>query len=157
MERTLSDAEIDGLLRSESYGHLGCCADNVPYVVPMAFLYSDGVIYGQTTEGHKVHILRGNPNTCLQVERIDAGGWRSVICHGTFEELAFDALQQPTAIQAVQELTQRIAAMQHLMDIDIPVSVENGGVRPGTVHGKRATVFRILVTKKSGRARSAEA
>lgn len=79
----LSEKHIDEILRRVGFGHLGCSRNNVPYVVPVNFAYSDGLIYLYTTEGKKADIIDDNPNVCLQAEEVVSNQeWQSVIVDG---------------------------------------------------------------------------
>jgi hypothetical protein len=89
--RELSAREIDEFLRGQRIARLGCHADGVTYVVPLIYAYEDGAVVAVTTEGRKTAMLRENPRVCVEVDEYDAdgkGSWRSVIAHGTCEELA---------------------------------------------------------------------
>ena len=84
----LSEGEINEILGRVGYGHLGCCRDDRPYVVPVHYAYDDGIIYIYTTEGKKFEIIRTNPNVCLQVEEIsDQKHWTSVVVDGIAEQI----------------------------------------------------------------------
>jgi nitroimidazol reductase NimA-like FMN-containing flavoprotein (pyridoxamine 5'-phosphate oxidase superfamily) len=75
--------EIEAVLRSISYGHLGCADGGQPYVVPVHYAFEDPNIYVYTTEGKKAEIIRSNPKVCLQVEDVEDGrNWQSVIVFG---------------------------------------------------------------------------
>ncbi len=150
MYAVLSDAEMDSLLESEVFGHLGCTDSRKPYVVPMAYVYHQNVLYGQTTEGKKVDMLRANPLVCFQVERQRDRQWRSVMCWGTFEELDFDELRKPEAVKVVELLTHRIGGIQEDVGIAVPFSFTNGPMAL-KVNEKSSTLFRIVVTEKTGR------
>jgi hypothetical protein len=156
MQGTLSEAEMNILLSSEVFGHLGCTDGLKPYVVPMAYVFHDNVLYGQTTEGKKVDILRKNPLVCFQVEGLNERQWKSVLCWGTFEEMDFDELQSPEAMTIVELLTKRIGAIQDNVGIAVPFSF-SGGAKPLTVNEKNSTLFRILLKEKTGRWYEAEA
>ena len=79
----LSDSEITELLERVGYGHLACCRDDKPYVVPIHYGVSDGSIYIYTTEGKKADIIAKNSAVCLQVEEVvDNRNWKSVIVDG---------------------------------------------------------------------------
>lgn len=99
--RELSNTEIEEILSRVGYGHLACTRDDRPYVVPIHYAYSDGVIFIYTTEGKKFEIIRSNPRVCLQVEEVEANqDWRSVIVEGTAEEIA-DGDEREKAIAMV--------------------------------------------------------
>lgn len=79
----LSDSEIKELLARVGYGHLACCRDDKPYVVPVHYGYSGETIYIYTTEGKKADIIADNPSVCLQIEEVhDNRHWQSVIVDG---------------------------------------------------------------------------
>ena len=84
----LSSEEIRDMVGRVSFGHLGVCRKNRPYVVPIHFAYGRPGIYFYTTEGLKTDILDENPTVCLQVEEIrDREHWQSVIIVGIAERL----------------------------------------------------------------------
>ena len=94
--RELSPAEVDEFLRGQRIVRLGCHADGVTYVVPLIYAYDDGAVVAVTTEGRKTAMLRENPRVCVEVDEYDTdgkGSWRSVIAHGTYEELAGDEVE----------------------------------------------------------------
>lgn len=102
--RELSDTEIVEILSRVGYGHLACSRDDRPYVVPIHYAYSEGVVYLYTTEGKKVEIIRTNPHVCLQVEEVeDNQDWNSVIVEGTAEEIT-DSDQREKAIAMVVDV-----------------------------------------------------
>lgn len=99
--RELSRGEIDDFLRTQRIARLGCHADGVTYVVPLIYAYADDSVVAVTTEGRKTAMLRENPRVCVEVDEYDAdgkGSWRSVIAHGTYEELSGDAIEPALAL-----------------------------------------------------------
>ena len=99
--RELSRGEIDDFLRSQRIARLGCHSDGVTYVVPLIYAYEADAVVAVTTEGRKTAMLRDNPRVCVEVDEYDAdgkGSWRSVIAHGTYEELAGDAIEPVLAL-----------------------------------------------------------
>lgn len=150
MQGQLSDTDIDSLLATEVFGHLGCTDGHKPYVVPMAYVYRDNVLYGQTAEGKKIDMLRANPLVCFQVENHREREWKSAICWGSFEELEFDKLHTPDMVAVATLLTERIGGIQDNVGISIPFSFEKGASAV-TVNGKKSTLFRIVVKEKTGR------
>jgi nitroimidazol reductase NimA-like FMN-containing flavoprotein (pyridoxamine 5'-phosphate oxidase superfamily) len=92
---------MDEFLRGQRIARLGCHAGGVTYVVPLIYAYEDGAVVAVTTEGRKTAMLRENPRVCVEVDEYDAdgrGSWRSVIAHGTYEELAGDAIEPALAL-----------------------------------------------------------
>src|SRR5262244_1054115 len=68
--REMSDKGIEELLSRVGYGHLACCLDDKPYLVPIHYAYDGTNVYIYTTEGKKSEIIERNPNICLQVEDV---------------------------------------------------------------------------------------
>lgn len=149
MHRPLSAEGIEELLTSQVFGHLACCDAGVPYIVPIAYIYHDNAIYGQTTEGRKTDILRRNPLVCFQVQQ-HTDCWRSVLCYGTFEELDFQKLQDNDGTMIVELLTMRLGAIQDDIGITVPFSF-NGHATPLSADDRVSTVFRIVISEKTGR------
>jgi len=97
----LSEDEIEDFLRSQRIARLGCHAGGETYVVPLIYAYENGALVAVTTEGRKTAMLRENPRVCVEVDEYDTdgmGSWRSVIAHGTFEELAGEEIEPALAL-----------------------------------------------------------
>ncbi len=155
MERTLSDREIDALLAAEIFGHLACADGLLPYILPLAYVYQDNMIYGQTTEGRKTNILRKNPLVCFQVQHQEENEWRSAMCWGSFEEMDFEKLDKDQGARIVSLLTERLSGIQQNVGIVIPFSFVDGAKSVDAGRGK-STLFRIPVREKTGRLYAAE-
>lgn len=151
MIHDLSSAEIDRFLSTCSWGHMACCDEGKPYVIPLAFAYQRGILYGQTIEGHKTEILRRHPTVCFQAEQETENGWISAMCHGTYEELDFSLLTSELAQAIIHVLSKRLGTTQERFGIQIPFVAASGRVEPVAVNGKKATLFRVVVTEKSGK------
>jgi nitroimidazol reductase NimA-like FMN-containing flavoprotein (pyridoxamine 5'-phosphate oxidase superfamily) len=88
MIHQLGERESRQLLREEVTGRLGCSDHGKPYIVPIHYLFDDECVYVHSLPGHKIDILRDNPNACLQVDKIqDDFHWRSVLAFGFYEEV----------------------------------------------------------------------
>ncbi len=156
MEHMLSDAEIDSFLASQIFGHLGCADAGKPYVIPMAFAFHANVIYGQTTEGRKTEMLRKNPFVCFQVEHQNEKEWRSVMCWGSFEELDFEKMDKADAIDITKRLSEHLGEIQNTVGVVVPFSFGEKA-EALTRNNKKSTLFRILVSEKTGRSFSPDA
>lgn len=150
MTRDLSEEEMKEVLATQVLGHLACSEDDQPYVVPMAYAYKNGILYGQTVEGLKTAILRRNPRCCFQVGDTKGSIWRSVVCQGMFEELDFASLEHKDSIDAVKHLSDRLAAVQDVVGIDVPIDTDGMPIAH-EIDGKKATLFRIIITHMSGK------
>lgn len=84
--------EIDYLLRTQQIGRLGLTGEGKVYVFPVAYGYDGTAIYLVSRQGLKVRLMRAHPEVCLEVAEITTPAhWRSVLAHGTFEELTAEA------------------------------------------------------------------
>lgn len=87
----MNEKEIKTFLTKTGYGHLACCQNNRPYIVPIHFIYEGRSIYLFTTDGLKTKIIDQNPDVCLQVEEVrDVKDWQSIIVTGRASRLLKD-------------------------------------------------------------------
>jgi len=62
-------AAIEAILHRAGAGRLGLAANNVPYVVPLNYVYHKGAIYFHSAdEGRKIEMLKANPQVCFEVD-----------------------------------------------------------------------------------------
>jgi hypothetical protein len=74
--------EMENFLKNHSYGRLGLCLGNEPYVVPVAYGYEQGVLYFHSAkQGRKIELMNKNNRVCFEVDEWQKG-WGSVICYG---------------------------------------------------------------------------
>lgn len=67
--KEMSGQEIVDLLLSEKIGRLATVKDNIPYVVPLNFVYIKGKIYLHcATTGKKLDNIKANSSVCFQVD-----------------------------------------------------------------------------------------
>src|SRR5437868_5089493 len=100
----MDTGEIHDMISSENFAHLGCCHDNIPYVVPINYAVIDPYIYIYTTEGKKSEIITVNPNVCLQIESIKSRtDWRSLVVDAVAERVT-DAEEREKAVAAILEV-----------------------------------------------------
>jgi hypothetical protein len=86
--KQLDEGDAKKLLSKCGVGRLGCVDNGEPYVVPINYLFEDGIIYSHSLPGLKIDALRAHPRACLQVDEIENEfEWRSVIAFGNFEEI----------------------------------------------------------------------
>lgn len=66
-EEITDEKEIEEILLNSPYLRLGMCRDNIPYIVPIAFGYKDGIIYLHgSKKGMKMDFLEKNSNVCFE-------------------------------------------------------------------------------------------
>ena len=135
----LSRSEIEALLSSIRYGHIGMSRDDRPYVVPIHFAYEKPAIYFYTTEGLKTDILEVNPEICLQAENIqEATNWESIIVTGKAKRLESEP-QIEKAVRALKNVNPRLVPAWSIRWMD------------GWVRSNVEAVYRITVSEMTGR------
>ena len=141
MIEILSGDEVEQMLAEHSVGRLGCHADGRTYVVPIAYAYSDGAIYGHSTEGLKLRMMRKNPQVCFEIDDVDSVlNWRSVVAWGTFEELHGADAERAMRTLLIHFLPAKAQATTRYLE----------EARPG-VKDDRAIVYRVRLYEKTGR------
>ena len=141
----LNDAEVEEILRHQLIGRIGCHAENTTYIVPISYAYDGEFIYALTHEGMKINIMRQNRQVCFEVENIpDLANWQTVICWGEFEELP----NRTERHHALDLLYNR--PLPHLTSVTTKLS-PSWPFRPDNIDNIQGVVFRIRLTKKTGR------
>ena len=141
MIEVLDPTRIEALLEAGSVGRVGCHADGRTYVVPIAYAYADGCVYGHSTEGLKIRMMRQNPSVCFEVDSVESVfHWSSVIAWGTYEELHGEAADAAMRTILVRFLQARANATIRTLT----------QMRPG-VSETGAVVYRIRLVEKTGR------
>jgi len=99
----MRNVEIYALLQRVGYGHLACCRDDQPYVLPIYYVFDGNEIFIYTTAGLKSEIIKVNPRICLQVEEIlDDGSWGSVVVIGEAKEIV-DRSERERAVDLIRD------------------------------------------------------
>ncbi len=97
----LTNKQIEALLEQQVTGRLGCHHRGLTYVVPINYVYKDGVVYAHSGPGKKIEIMRKNPKVCFEVDEIEnIFRWQCVIAEGCFEEIK-DIEEQERVMQAL--------------------------------------------------------
>jgi hypothetical protein len=154
MNTTLSEPEMRDILAKGWYGHLGFIVDDKhPHVLPVAYAYNDGQIFGFAFQGEKTDSMRKNPNVCFQVEKlIDSTAWKSVVAYGTYEELT-DAKEKGDAMNLLMQRLWDAGNQERPLYMpfrDSPQAMERAMADDGVV------LYRISVTEMTGRAEQYE-
>jgi len=90
MRRTLKDTENLRLLADNYIGDLAYIFKNKPFIAPITYFYNEdrNAIIGYSALGHKIRGMRENGNVSLLVTDVNSvSSWRSILVHGTYEEL----------------------------------------------------------------------
>lgn len=89
----LDEGTCTKILAHNTFCHLGVTDGSECYVVPMSYVFEDGLFYCHSKEGKKLDYLRTGLSCCVQVEEVrDFYNWRSVSAICAFDELTGDEL-----------------------------------------------------------------
>lgn len=136
---SLNSRENIQLLERNTFAHLACHNSKEVYLVPISYIFEDGYIYSHSKPGHKIDIMRKNPEVCFQVEEVqDFFHWKSVVLWGRFEELFGDAATIAMR-RLIQEFTKDEKRRSEL-EVDFATQLES------------SIIYRIKVEKSTGRA-----
>jgi len=148
---TLTESQISSLFERVLYAHLGCHFDDRIYVVPISFVRKGKVLYGHTTEGLKVELMRQNPRVCIQVDEVkDLANWESAIIWGDFAEVGGQE-----EIEAMIDLIDRYGPIFE----SIPEADQRGrDMAPPRLdgHSARHVIYRVDITDQTGRFESSD-
>lgn len=143
---TLNDTQISNVLSSQALGRLACTDGSQPYIVPLTYAFDGKYIYGQTSKGMKMDILRKNPKVCFEVDMMtDMAHWQSVLVFGRFEEL-----KTKKAIEEARELLSRkvfsimTSSTIHPHEHSVNGEADNG-------NRLKPVLYRIKIKKMTGR------
>lgn len=146
MSLPLPADQLEQILQSNYVATLGCCLENKPYVVPITYFYDapQNSLIGYTAEGHKVEIMRQNPQVCVQVSEIEnLSHWQSVIVEGRFEEL-----KGRDSVDAIQAL---ITQLEPMINQEGKQHVEQIRDMARANEANPKVIYRIHIDSKSGR------
>lgn len=136
---TLKSKENIQLIERNKFAHLACHAKDEIYLVPISYFYEDDYIYSHSKPGHKIDLMRKNPNVCFQVEEVqDFFHWKSVVLWGKYEELFGDE-----AIRAMRRIMQSLVSDEKRrseLEIEFASQLES------------SIIYRIKIDKSTGRA-----
>lgn len=151
MIKDLTDAQMDHLLRTQSYGRLGCGKGEDLYIVPLSYVYDGSYLYAHSKEGRKISLMREQPKVCFQIDEIqNSNNWWSIMVWAEYEELDQDPLKK----EAVQFINDRFAAFASSTAV-----LPNPPGRHMTGFAEKAAqpiFFRLKILSKSGRAEGSQ-
>ncbi len=147
MLRQMGEAEIEAFLRTETTGRIGCHAGGMTYVVPVTYVYEDNFVYGHSSEGRKIHMMRLNPEVCFEVDRVSAvNDWTSVISWGRYEELGGQE-----ALTAMEFLMSRLVRQSSGRAEHPSYPVRSADPKRPDPGGLWVVLYRIRIAKSGGK------
>ncbi len=145
MIRDLTESEIKNLLSSQILGRLSCTDGEIPYIVPVTYLYDGRYIYGQTNIGKKLRMLRKNPNVCFEVDTLtDMFNWKSVLVYGEFEELEKKEAEKAREKMSENDFTLMTGCAIHPHQHAVVSGIDDN-------NRKKLIMYRIKIKELTGR------
>ena len=140
--RTMPDAMNIALVERSWLGHLACCHEGRPYVVPVGYAYHDQQLYCCSTVGQKIEWMRANPTVCVEIEEIHSRQeWETVVLYGRYEELP----DRPDTLDARVVAYEKLARASGWWQPAFSPTLRDDGERP-----VRPLFFRIAITELNG-------
>ena len=149
MKVDLTRTQCEELLARNHYAHLGCIIDDEPYVVPITYVFREGILYGATHEGRKIDAMRARPKVCVQTETVASPHeWESVVCMGRFEEVKDHTAAQQIKLMLAEEFGKHVLKKE---EPPVSTAVEDIQERKNHPHAD-AVAYRIIPERMTGRA-----
>jgi len=142
----LSEKQVDELLTRNVTGRLGCCYRGTVYVVPVNYVYKNGIIYAHSSPGKKISVMRKNPRVCFEVDEIESiFRWKSVIVSGVFEEITDISEQQRVMQGIIHRIMPLSTAPDNHPSHGITANEKDIGTKIELI------IYKITISKKTGR------
>lgn len=141
----LNGDEIQLLLKSNSFGRIGCTDGKEVYITPINYrLENSSSVICYSLEGKRIRMLRSNPAVCLEVDVIESSNnWKCVIINGIFEEI--------TDEQELYLLRPHYTEYMLRKKVSLTAVPEAGTEPPQEVKRREQVFYRIRFQKVSGR------
>jgi uncharacterized protein len=112
------EGKINSFLTEKKTGYLGLTDQNIPYVVPLNYVWFEGDIYFHgASEGRKVDIIGVNPSACFTVSE-DLGTMTDPVPAKT--DTAYMSVMIFGKIEKVVEWEKATSVMQVMLDKYVP-------------------------------------
>jgi uncharacterized protein len=126
------------LLRRSHVGRLAFTFHDRVDIEPISYVYSEDWLYGRTSPGTKLAMVRHHPWVAFEVDEIESRfDWQSVVVHGAMYLLESDGGDRERELY-----TKAVDLLRHV-DVD---ALTSGDATPF-----RTTIFRIHVDDMVGR------
>lgn len=146
MTGILQEDQIEEVLSKQLVGRIACCNGNVPYIVPISYVYDGTDLYFHTREGKKIEMMRSNPRVCFQADLMhNMAHWESVIVWGNFEEIKENALREKALKLLVLRTLPLISSVTTHLGKTWPF------IHEPLNESIKGVVFRIRIMEKTGR------
>ena len=136
--RDMSRDEIEAMLAHNRVGRLAFALYDRVDIQPIHYVYERGWLYGRTSEGSKLAVLKHNQWIAFEVDEVtDLFDWRSIVIHGSFW------IMSPRGSPRAEELWAKAA--------DLVNRIVPGALTENDPVPFRQTLFRIAVSDVRGR------
>lgn len=119
ISRTVTNqTRIDKFLSEAKTGHLGLADKEIPYVIPLNFIWwNDAIYYHGAAEGRKVEIIKENTNACFTVSENYGTLVDPVPAH---TDTAYMSVLLFGTVEIVHNIEEATAALQQLLHKYVP-------------------------------------
>lgn len=143
----LTEEQINEVLGTNIFGHLGCSDGKKTYVVPINYVYDGKYIIAHSIEGMKIHMMRKNAEVCFAVDEMqNQTHWKSVIVWGQYQELT----NERDRYQALKLFVDRMLHSK-VSATSLPPDIVAKKVYPQAPTHFKPVIYRIVISEKTGR------
>ena len=147
MIESLTNQQIEEILKDNVWGHLGCNDGLNTYVYPFNYLYDGRHITCHSHRGFKTHVMQQNNRVCLQVDEVrDDKDWKSVMVLGEYQEVD-DEREYNDASRAFAD--RRL--FLKITESSILSGTDKQEVKTHLKVDIKPAIFRIVIDEKNGR------
>ncbi len=136
--RDLSREETEAIIQRNKVGRLAFSYHDRVDIEPIHYIYERGWLYGRTSEGAKLSVVKHNQWIAFEIDEVDdLFDWRSVVIHGSFWII------HPRGSPHAEELWTRAA--------ELVAKIVPGALTESDPVAFRNTLFRIAIGDARGR------
>jgi len=153
-------ANIQSFLDQARTGFLGLSANDLPYVVPLNFVWKDEAIYFHgASEGRKIEVIQHNPQACFTVSE-EYGTITDPVPANT--DTAYMSVMIFGKVERVTDMVEATAAMQGMLNKYVPGYYDkplqqSHLERYVSSMGSKTSVFKLVADSLSAKEREVDA
>ena len=147
--RDLAREEIEELLTRHRMGRMAFAFNSRVDIEPIHYVYADGALFGRTTPGTKLTILKHQPWVAFEVDEVEGPfDWRSVVLKGTVYFLQPDKVSHPAdAYDHAVRIIKSVMPQALTRDDPVPDRTILFRVHVDEMVGRAATTGRVRETR----------
>ena len=147
--RDLTRGEIEAVLARHHVGRMAFAFLSRVDIEPIHYVYADGALFGRTTPGTKLTMLKHQPWVAFEVDEVEGPfDWRSVVLKGTVYFLGPDQVSHPAdAYEHAVRVIKSVMPQAFTRDDPVPDRTILFRLHVDSMVGRAATTGRVRETR----------